>query len=157
MWASAGPGPSWSSPKQWKLDGCVKIYNSASARSPLTKSKKKTNYRERSNIKCARVSALTGSLPRKNGWDTHGFQHSSGIEPMLPDSLRLTLTTKPFGSYHLLKKNGTWLVVFRHLQAIFLRTGLSYLDCSSWISRPDTKNQNSWTQTFDQYILLHST
>ena len=40
MWASAGPGPSSSSPKQWKSDGSVKIYNSVSARSPLTKSKK---------------------------------------------------------------------------------------------------------------------
>ena len=63
MWASAGPGPSSSSPKQWKSDGRVKIYNSVSARSPLTKSKE--NYRERSNIKSARVSALTGSVPRK--------------------------------------------------------------------------------------------
>ena len=40
MWASAGPGPSSSSPKQRKSDGRVKIYNSVSARSPLTKSKK---------------------------------------------------------------------------------------------------------------------
>ena len=40
MWAIAGQGPSSSSPKQWKSDGCVKIYNSASARLPLTKSKK---------------------------------------------------------------------------------------------------------------------
>ena len=39
MWASAGPGPSSSSPKQCKSDGRVKIYNSVSARSPLTKSK----------------------------------------------------------------------------------------------------------------------
>ena len=62
--ASAGQGPSSSSPKQWKSDGRVKIYNSVSARLPLTKSKKK-NYRERSNIKSARVSALTGSVPRK--------------------------------------------------------------------------------------------
>ena len=41
MWASVGPGPSSSSPKLWKTDGRVKIYNSLSARSPLTKSKKK--------------------------------------------------------------------------------------------------------------------
>ena len=38
MWAS---GQSSSSPKQRKSDGCVNIYNSVSARSPLTKSKKK--------------------------------------------------------------------------------------------------------------------
>ena len=30
-------------------------------------------------------------------------------------------------------------------------------DFSSWISRADTKYQTSWTQTFDWYILLHST
>ena len=64
MWASPGPGPSSSSPKQWKSDGHIEIYNSVRARSPLTKSKKKI-YRERSNIKSARVSALTGSVPRK--------------------------------------------------------------------------------------------
>ena len=54
MWASAGQGPSSSSPKQWKSDGRVEIYNSVSARLPLTKSKEK-NYRECSNVK-ARVS-----------------------------------------------------------------------------------------------------
>ena len=41
MWASAGQGPSSSSPKQCKLDGCVTICNSVNARSPVTKSKKK--------------------------------------------------------------------------------------------------------------------
>ena len=43
MWASAGPsgqGPSSSYPKQWKSVGRVKSYDSVSARSPLTKSKK---------------------------------------------------------------------------------------------------------------------
>ena len=41
IWASAGQGPSSSSPKQCKLDGRVKISNSVSARSPLTNPKKK--------------------------------------------------------------------------------------------------------------------
>ena len=63
MLASVGQGPSSSSPKQCKSDGHVKI--SVSARSPLTKSKKEKNYREHSNIKSARVSALTSSVPRK--------------------------------------------------------------------------------------------
>ena len=40
MWASAGLGLSSSSPKQWKSDDHVKIYNSVSVRSPLTKFKK---------------------------------------------------------------------------------------------------------------------
>ena len=41
MWASAGPRPSSSSPKQCKSDGRVEIYNSVSARSQLMKSKRK--------------------------------------------------------------------------------------------------------------------
>ena len=43
MWASAGPGPSSSSPKQWKSDSSIKIYSSVRERLPLKKSKKKTN------------------------------------------------------------------------------------------------------------------
>ena len=56
MWASADPGPSSSSSKQWKSDSRVKIYNSqsVSARLPMTKSKKEKNYyRERSNIEAS--------------------------------------------------------------------------------------------------------
>ena len=83
MWASAGPGPSSSSPKQWKSDGRVKIYNSVSARSPLTKCKKK-NYRERSNIKSARVSALTGSAPRKMAEAQQRFSTHQELNPCLP-------------------------------------------------------------------------
>ena len=41
FWASAGQGPSSSSPKQCNLDGRVKISNSVSARSPLTNPRKK--------------------------------------------------------------------------------------------------------------------
>ena len=43
---AAAPTPGASYLKQWKSDVHVKSYNSVSARSPLTKSKKK-NYRER--------------------------------------------------------------------------------------------------------------
>ena len=58
MWASASQGLSSISPKQWKSDGHVKIYNSVSVRLPQTKSKKK-NYRERSTLQSEHVSALT--------------------------------------------------------------------------------------------------
>ena len=48
--ANGGQGPRSSSPKQWKLDGHLKIYRSVSTRLPLTKSKKKQivegNYRK---------------------------------------------------------------------------------------------------------------
>ena len=41
-------------------------FTTLSAReSPLTKLEETKSYRERSNIKSARVSALTGSVPRK--------------------------------------------------------------------------------------------
>ena len=58
MWASAGPGPSSSSTKQWKSDACVKIYKSVSARWPL---KKKNYYREHCNIK-ARVLCIFNQI-----------------------------------------------------------------------------------------------
>ena len=45
---------------------------------------------------------------------------------------------------------------FATCNQFFLRKGLSFLDCSGWISRPDP-SENSWTQTFDQYIFSHST
>ena len=41
MWAGPGPSSSSESPKQWKSDGSVKIYNSVNARLLLMKSKKK--------------------------------------------------------------------------------------------------------------------
>ena len=64
MWASEGQGLSSSSPKQWKSDGSVKIYNSVSTelsvvmsaqRSPLTKPKDK-NIIESAAISKALVS-----------------------------------------------------------------------------------------------------
>ena len=98
--ASAGQGPSSSSPKQWILDGCVTIYNSVSATLPLTNPREKKD-REHSNIKSKSVSALTGSVPRKMA---KAQQNSSGIEPKLTNSLLLTLTTKPLVHISYLKK-----------------------------------------------------
>ena len=48
-----------------------------------------------------------------------------------------------------------WYITWRVSQQVttFLSAGLSFSDCSCWISRPGTKYQNSWTQTFDWYIL----
>ena len=67
MWASAGPGPSSNSPKQWKSErshGCVKIYNSVSTRIggkiASDEIQDKKNYRQQ--YKSTRVSALTGSV-----------------------------------------------------------------------------------------------
>ena len=49
------PGPKFKFSKTVKVDGSVKIYNSVSARSPLTKSKKKRII-ENTAIKKARAS-----------------------------------------------------------------------------------------------------
>ena len=156
IWASAGPGPSSSSSKQCKLDGHVKIYNFASARSPLTKSKKK-KYREHSNIKSSRVSALTGSVPHNMA---EALQKESALIRNRTHVTRL-FATRPnheaINSYQMLKINSIWLVEFRHLQPICLQSGLLYSDFSSWISRPDTIYEKSWMQTFDRWILSHST
>ena len=58
-------------------------------------------------------------------WPRRGraFQHSAGIEPTSTDSVGLTATSLnhwAIDSYQRLEKNGIWLVVFRHLQPIFL-------------------------------------
>ena len=70
---------------------------------------RRKNHRERSNIKSACVSALTGSVQSKMAYVWQTFQHSPLIEKLF--------------------------VVFRHLQPIFLHTGLLFLDFPSWISR----------------------
>ena len=95
MWASAGPGPSSSSPKQWKSDGHFKIYN-CQREIATDEIQEEKNYRERGNIKSASVSVLTGSVPRnlKMAEGRQRVSKSSGLEPILLNSLLLTLTTK---------------------------------------------------------------
>ena len=53
---------------------------------------------------CQTVSALTGSVPRKMTRSCRRIQHSSGIEPISPDILQLTLTTKSLIRINCLKK-----------------------------------------------------
>ena len=144
MWASAGPGPSSSSPNQWKSDGSVKINNSVSARS---------NYRERSNIKSASGSALTGSVPRKMVEALHKvcFQHSLGFEPMLPDSLQPVdkwLTTKPLVRIYCSKKR----FMTRRISppaTDFLRTGLLYSDFQD-----EYQGQTRYTRILERKSLI---
>ena len=92
MWASAGhrgQGPSSSSPRQWKLDGCVKIYNSVRARSPLTKSKKKKlwraqQYKKRSCQCTDGLSATQNGRGAAERFSTH--QESNPYRPTHCDS-----------------------------------------------------------------------
>ena len=93
-------------------------------------------------MKSARVSSLTGSVPRKMA---EAQQRVSALISNRTKVAKLTVTYFNHWAIHwyqLLEKNYLWLVVFRHLQPIFLRTGLSYSDFTSLISRPDTKYQN---------------
>ena len=92
MWASAGPGPSSSSPKQWKSDGRVKIYNSVSARSPLTKRAQQYKKRRRACQCTDGLSATQNGRGVAEGFSTH---QDSNFKPMSPDSLQPVLTTKP--------------------------------------------------------------
>ena len=68
MWASADPGPTTKltqvlqNSASWMV---VLRFTTLSARDRHWRNPRKKNYRERSNIKSARVSALTGSVPRK--------------------------------------------------------------------------------------------
>ena len=143
-------------------------FTTLSARDRHWRNPRKKNYRESSNIKSARVSALTGSVSRKMAktrqsvlakWPNRcrAFQHSSGIEPKSPHPLRPVSITKPLDRINNWGNKGTWIVVFCHLQPIFLRIGPSYSDFSSWISRPDSKYENSCAKAFDLYIISHST
>ena len=95
LWASAGLGPSSSSPKQWKTGSQMVMlrFTTLSARDCHWRNPRKKNYRECSNIKSACVSALTDSVPHKMAKAQQSVQHSSGIEPKLPYSLLLTFTT----------------------------------------------------------------
>ena len=79
-------------------------FTTLSARDRHWRNPRKKNYRERSNIKSARVSALTGSVPRKMAEARQIVQQSSGIEPKLPNSLQLSLTTKTLVSIDCWKK-----------------------------------------------------
>ena len=104
-----GPSPSSTVQvlqKSWKSDGCVKIYNSVSARSPLTKSKKIIESTTISKRSCQGTDWLSA---QQNGQGTaERFQHSSGIESKSPNSLQLTLSsvisTKPLVCINCTKK-----------------------------------------------------
>ena len=152
MWASAGLGTSSSSPKQWKSDGRFKIYNSVSARLLLTKYKKK-EYRERSFIKSARVSALTGLVPRKMAEEQKSISVLIRNRTQV-DRLSVThLNSYAINPYHGFEITGMWLVVFRHLQPIFFayRTvvlRLFKLNIKARHEIPEFLNANLWSIHF---------
>ena len=69
MWASAGPGPSSSSPKtveDWKSDGRNRIYNSVSARLPLAKFKKEKIIESAAILKKRACQCTYGLIATQN-------------------------------------------------------------------------------------------
>ena len=128
MWASAGPSLSSSSPKQWKSDGCVKIYNSVSTKLPRLNPRKKII--ESPAMEKARVSVhWRAQCHAKWPRGATALQHSSGFEPKSPDLLWLTLTTKPLVRINYSKKLYMTRRIFatcKLLQLMLSRTGLSY-------------------------------
>ena len=79
-------------------------YNLVSTKSPLTKSKKRKNCRELSNIK-ANVSMHWLAQCKKLQRSSREFQHPAGIKLKLPISLLLTLlSTEPYVHIYWLKK-----------------------------------------------------
>ena len=129
MWASAGPGLTSSSPNQWKSDGRVESYNSISARSPLTKTKKNI-YRERSKIEIVRVSAKTGSVPCKMAEARQSVSAPCWNRTLIP-ALQTALTTKPLVRIDWQKITVYDSSYFATCNRFFLRTGLLYSDFSS--------------------------
>ena len=72
---------------------CVKIHNSVSTRLSLTKSKKKKNIESTAVYKhMCQCTDLLNAMPNGQGV---AASFSIQLESNLPDSLQLTLTTKP--------------------------------------------------------------
>ena len=65
------------------------------------------------------------------------FQHPPRIEPKLPDSLEITLTTEPWVCINLLKKNRIWLVIFW------------VMDCCSWIAQVEYQGHTLYTRILE--------
>ena len=110
------------------------------------------NPRKKKIIESAAVWKARVSVPRKMAKAQQSVSAHYGNRSQVAKLTATHLNDSAIGSYRLLEKNNIWLVVFRHLQPIVLRTGLSFLDSSDWISSLNTKYEISWTQTFDQYI-----
>ena len=65
MWQSPGPGPGSKCSKTVEVGCSYSELKSCQREIATDEIQERKNYRERSNIKSARVSALTGSVPRK--------------------------------------------------------------------------------------------
>ena len=79
-------------------------FTTLSAQDRHWRNPRKINYRECSNIKRARVSALTGSVPRKMAEALQSVSALIRNHVISPNSLRLTLTTKTFVRIKIWKK-----------------------------------------------------
>ena len=92
-----------------------------------------------------RVSALTGSVPRKTaeGWQRVSVLIRNRTHVVWPDFLLLTLTTKLWVRVNYIK-SCIWLIIFCHLQPI-----LCIQDCHSWIVQNVYQGQTRNTRILD--------
>ena len=75
-----------------------------------------------------------------------------------PNESRTHISRHSTTSLQWTEKNGIWIIILLELFCTaFLGAELSISDSSGWISRLGNQYQNFWTQTYDWYILLHST
>ena len=158
MWASAGPRTSSSSPKQWKSDSHLKIYNFVRKRSQwlLIKSKKK-KLRRVQQYKSLRVSALTGSVPRKMAKGCKQFQHPLRNSENWTQVARLTgncLNHWAMSLYEIIsiiQKNWLWLVISSNLEPLFC---LQDHDCYFQIAQIKYQGQAQYTRILEHKPLI---
>ena len=70
------------------------------------------------------------------------FQHLAGVEPILPYSLRFTLSTEPSVFIDLSKKHSTSLIIFSSLDPIFCMQ-----DCHCLIALVEDQGQTRYQNT----------
>ena len=158
MWQSPGPGPASKCSKRVEVGCSYSELISCQREIATDEIQARKNYRERSNIRSARVSALTGSVPRKMAAAKQKDSAPNGNRTHVSRLYTTSLNHSAIGSYQWMKKNGIWIVILLELfRTAFLGAELSISDSSGWISKLGIQYQNSWTQTYDRYILSHLT
>ena len=96
--------------------------------------------------KSARIGALTGSVIRRMAKGLQKVSSSWGNRTQVAILIVDRLNHWAIGLHQQIEKNRIFLV---HDSMYLLHAGLSFSDCSGWISRPYTIYQNSWMLTFD--------
>ena len=112
----------------------------------------KEHYKERSNIKSASVSALTGSVPRKMAEEQQRFSAPRGNRTRAA-RLWLTLTTKPWVCVSLQRK---WYATWRVTVTCFATCNPLFWgqDCRSQIAQVEYQGQARKTRILESKPLI---